>query len=865
MKCSDGYTSPAGSDARSDCYKTCTEYSVSNGTMRPNSSTVYEPNDCSYYLVCNSGYTDDGNGNCVKAGCAEGEYENSSGVCTKCEAGYKCTGGVRTQCSSGTYQDETGQTSCKSCPTASTYASDVTGYWSWSSDGVYTDVTQCRVSFGTTTVTNGTVSSFSCGYCDGDYGVSSNCGNTCQAVAATCKAATYAPSGTGNYQRKRRELVANGVCQSVGASYWSAADSLTRSECTNKPAGSYYTGTGASSSSCPWTCNSGYTQNGNSCEKLCNSGDYINDNGECTSCPNGYWSDTGLGSIDSCYTVCYGGEAVLTPGAPCELTAGGWYWDENTFYNMGGDGIHTVYYGNLSPVSYCPLGYTNGYDHVGFQYCGVEVPAGYRVTQDFLRAKYLILVSDGVDADGNEYAPFRLYEIMAANERLTSPDFDYDLLAGISPVTYGNYVTKDYEYNCDLGSATDADTYPDCWVEAAEVFKSDGTWIYVMAFDIGSLKSIYSIMYSLAQNPYYQGFDVSNFQMYLVTNTATAWQNMIFAANYPRANWTSSMLKLSAMTAITDPVTFPAYSPYVDDYEAYYNGYFRWVQITGAPAKCAANTYKGANFELLDQYSACKSCPTDYPNTASTGSTAITQCYSGTKQRPWNGTQNACPVPDGCSAATCAECTLDTTCDYVAYSNSTGDGDGTIKSGCETNSEGSCDQTVASVTAAVGAYVDGLTCPSCSAVGDGSYTLSDDGNTGGTEACYKECSVPCTQPECTYENATCAYSDTPITGKHYYGGSCDAVASACAIVDYLCNSGYNKTFSGVCALTCTGGVTTLRTGTGVIVPLYAEKLTTPAINIRTTGGQMCYANLAEGTGDSAINVKYGDATYHTVD
>ena len=94
------------------------------------------------------------------------------------------------------------------------------------------------------------------------------------------------------------------------------------------------------------------------------------------------------------------------------------------------------------------------------------------------------------------------------------------------------------------------------------------------------------------------------------------------------------------------------------------------------------------------------------------GSSEITQCYSGTKSRAWTGSQTACTKPTGCYSVTCNACS-DEACSYVAYSNSTGTGDGTIKSGCSTNNA-SCQQTVNTVTANAGRYVSGKTCPVCS-------------------------------------------------------------------------------------------------------------------------------------------------------
>lgn len=107
---------------------------------------------------------------------------------------------------------------------------------------------------------------------------------------------------------------------------------------------------------------------------------------------------------------------------------------------------------------------------------------------------------------------------------------------------------------------------------------------------------------------------------------------------------------------------------------------------------------------------ACSTCPSGYPN-SDNGASAITKCYSDTKSRAWTGSQTACTKPTGCYSVQCTSCS-NPACSYVAYSNSTGTADGTIKSGCSTNNE-SCQQSVGSVTANAGRYVSGLTCPAC--------------------------------------------------------------------------------------------------------------------------------------------------------
>ncbi|MBE6458046.1 MAG: hypothetical protein E7011_04560, partial [Alphaproteobacteria bacterium] len=208
------------------------------------------------------------------------------------------------------------------------------------------------------------------------------------------------------------------------------------------------------------------------------------------------------------------------------------------------------------------------------------------------------------------------------------------------------------------------------------------------------------------------------------------------------------------------------------------------------------------------------SCPSGYPN-VDAGATAITDCYSNTKQRTWSGKQIECDTPSGCESATCESCSRDK-CNYVAYSNSAGTGDGTIKSGCSTNNE-SCKKTVKSVTASSGNYVDGITCPSCSTVGDKSFTLSQSGNTGGSGVCYKNCTQACTQQPVPTGAQSVTHGTTSTSGTYYYGGSCSAASSTCSLkidsckVNYwlengvcnACDSGYSSPAGSTSESQCT--------------------------------------------------------------
>ncbi len=63
---------------------------------------------------------------------------------------------------------------------------------------------------------------------------------------------------------------------------------------------------------------------------------------------------------------------------------------------------------------------------------------------------------------------------------------------------------------------------------------------------------------------------------------------------------------------------------------------------------------------------------------------------------------------------------------------------------------------------------------------------------------------------------------------------------------------------------CAAGITTLRTGTGVVVPLWAEKNTEPSLCVKYNN-IVCYGNLEPGRATNTINVNYNGVVWHAVD
>ncbi len=235
--------------------------------------------------------------------------------------------------------------------------------------------------------------------------------------------------------------------------------------------------------------------------------------------------------------------------------------------------------------------------------------------------------------------------------------------------------------------------------------------------------------------------------------------------------------------------------------------------ITGVSAKTGYRT----------NGTSCTACPSGYPNSADGNTGGVTACYSNNKSRPWSGNQTACSKPSNAYSVTCNSCS-GSACTYVAYSNSAGNGDGTIKSGCSSNSA-ACQQTVKSVTCNANYRVNGTSCTACPS----GYPNSAANNSGGITACYSNnksrawtggqtaCGKPsncasvtcnsCSGSACTYV----AYSNSAGTGDGTIKSGCSSNSANCqqSVKSVTANAGYyaNGTACTICPAGkyCTGG------------------------------------------------------------
>ena len=283
-------------------------------------------------------------------------------------------------------------------------------------------------------------------------------------------------------------------------------------------------------------------------------------------------------------------------------------------------------------------------------------------------------------------------------------------------------------------------------------------------------------------------------------------------------------------------------------------------------SQCTANDYcTGGTADRKD-------CPTGYPNSAA-GSDAITDCYSNTKSRPWTGSQVNGTTPTNCYSATWGSCRAEDmdACSYVAYSNSAGTADGTVKSGCESNSK-KCTRQVASVTAKSGYYDAGTTCSECP---DG-YPNSANGNEGGASKCYASVSgghyigtrYSATQSECvggTYKAAHTVYygstSSCAVCGTNQYSDDGAASCTACKTSAGYGNSGTNAaSHDGVasCKVTCDAGEYVPTAGDGCVAVgsgYYKTGTMTVAQNATNTTRSAC---------SSLTGVSVSGGTYSSV-
>ena len=327
-KCDIGYYCPTGSaSCNADEHKCTGLQSCPVGTVEPtNCLSGYYVKEDGTCETCPKGYycpTEGANAgkkvecdwwqSCDQEGlispnsCRAGQYpsRNSWGRCTDCDKGYMCPNGKESKkCAKGTYQDETGQSECKSCPAGAKCSKEGLTAPEYCTDSSYQDnegQTSCK-----------TCSAGS--YTSGEGEASGN--TTC----TLCEAGYYCPGSGAKIQCSAEKfehcsvsdtgLVRPGKCSD--GKYPVSAGTSSITICMLCPQGSYCSG--GSKDVCPagavcpefgltaptYCTGSSYQdkEEQTSC-KTCSAGSYTSGEGEasgnttCTSCDAGYYCPDG--------------------------------------------------------------------------------------------------------------------------------------------------------------------------------------------------------------------------------------------------------------------------------------------------------------------------------------------------------------------------------------------------------------------------------------------------------------------------------------------------------------------------------------------------------------------------------------------
>ena len=723
--------------------------------------------------------------------CAAGRYKaahtvnyGSTSSCSTCSAGtYSSSGAAScTACSGSTqYQNLTGQSSCKTVSS---------GYYKSSNSAQ----TQCpsgyRDGAGAANI-NGcemdvdaghyvaTANSATQSTCAGGrykaahtvkYGSTSSC--------STCGAGTYSSSGAASctacsgstqYQNETGQT----SCKTVSSGYYKSSNSAQ----TQCPA-NYRDGTGAA--------------NINACKTSCDGGTYVaTANAACTSvgtgyyraahtvnygststrsqCPANYRDGAAASAQNGCKTSCAGGTYVATANAACTSVGTGYY-----------KGAHTVNYGSTSTRSQCPSGYRDGAATSAQSGCKMDVEAGHYVgtansaTQATCAAgtyKAAHTITYGSTSSCSACSGRTKYSAAGASACKTVSSGYYTTgcntsgnnCTGQSQCTGATYCSGGVQNSCPAQTSGWTRNGGTGWTSYTQCNQTRAATSVSSYCSAGQLKqtatsatawgaSTISTAFQAKAGAYVNGQTCSQCAAgdYCTGGTVapkdcpSGYPNSAAGAgaitscysNSKSRAWTGSQVNGSVPNNCASVTSWNSCSNPACSYVAYSNS----AGTGDGTIKSGCSTNNGnctktpaavtADAGYYDAGTSCSACPSGYPNSDAGNDGGITKCYSNTKSRPWGGGQISCATPTGCSDSTCNTCTL-SACSYVAYSNSTGSADGTIKSGCSTNSE-DCQQTVKSVTAKAGRYVSGITCPACAV---GTFQGSNDSTATSCSVC----------------------------------------------------------------------------------------------------------------------------------
>ena len=682
-----GYTCPS-----SKKYTSCNSGYYMNGTGAGNSCTsckTVSATDLSQSCTRNPTTTELSNAH-AKAGTISGARQkctgkhtggaggtNGVGSCSGCSSWGSCSGGTLTitTCSAGYYKDGNSCVACGGnnyyCPGDNTRKNVSSGYYS--TGGTSTTRTGQRQCTGAT-------------YCSG--GVQKDCpsqtsgwtrnGGTgwtsytqCNQTRAATSVSSYCSSGT--VKQNATSATKWGTTTVSSTLYAKTGSYVSGTTCNQCPAGYRCPGGTAARSACSGSLEYQNAVGQSSC-KTVSSGYYKASNSAQRECPLGYRDGTAAANISSCKMDVEAGHYVGTKNSSTQSTCAAGSFKA----------AHTVSYGSTSSCSTCS-GRTK-YSTAGAASCST-VSAGYYTT--------------GCNTSGNA-------------------------CTGQSQCTGATYCSGGVQNNCPSGYDDDLTarkvTNTQCQIRVA-----GGRYIGTRNSSTVSLcdKGYYKASHMVSYGNTSSCSACSGRAKYTDTTGSTSCKNVL--AGYYTTGCKAGNIACTGQSRCTGAtycsrgVQNSCPTIYTDDTTAGKTaanqcqvrtdgGYYIAAAQDDEQTQCTTKHYCPSALVSYGSTNSPTACPSGYPNSAA-GASVITQCYSNTKSRPWTGSQNACTKPSGCSTVTCNTCSK-SACNYVAYANSAGTGDGTIKSGCSMNNE-SCNQTVKSVTANAGYRVNGTACTQC--------------------------------------------------------------------------------------------------------------------------------------------------------
>ena len=294
--------------------------------------------------------------------------------CTICPVGYMCTNGTKQQCnaSNGEYQDETGQSSCKTCEN-DTFLSETDGTCVACMDGgFYKEGSTCKTCPVGHMCTNGNKTQ--CNASNGEYQ-----DETGKSTCKTCAAGSYIENNECNLCPEGYMCTGNGNKTQCNASNGEYQDETGKSTCKTCAAGNYiennecktcpvgYACTGGQKTECTDTEVNGSTvryyqdTTGQTTCKTCAANNNVVVSGNVNVGCNIYGA--GYCKVETRYELCSPGFSCPADGNGAARNCNDAFIVENSpKYGVAvcGAGTFTSSGGGASACEYCSTGYTTG-------------------------------------------------------------------------------------------------------------------------------------------------------------------------------------------------------------------------------------------------------------------------------------------------------------------------------------------------------------------------------------------------------------------------------------------------------------------------------------------------------------------------